>query len=205
MAGEFFQQRDPNTPWWYETPSLVSQTTHLTGFASSTESNPLDITPSVSSGYFEEDDGSNISEGSYGGPMSGGLGGGGNGSGGGVAAMPYSSAPVLAAPYQRTESNWSTASTIKDGQGNTSSAVNDVREVRYLLFMCVLYFYHVFLVLVNTKNVAHSQGSIKVFLKISFGSSTQWVAKKELPGASCICLYANESHLIFSLFVLLFS
>ena len=126
MASELFQQRDPNTPWWYETPSLVSQTTHLTGFASSTESNPLDITPSVSSGYFEEDDGSNISEGSYGGRMAGGLGGG--GSGGGLATTPYSSAPVIGTPYQRTESNWSTTSTIKDGQGNGGipSAVNDV-------------------------------------------------------------------------------
>ena len=70
MANDF-PSGGNSTPWWYETPSLVSQTTHLTAFASSTDSNPLDITPSVSSGYFEEDDGSNISEGSYGGHFSG--------------------------------------------------------------------------------------------------------------------------------------
>ena len=56
---------ESNTPWWYETPSLVSQSKHLEAFTSSNESNPFDITPSVSSGYFDEDDVSNISDGSY--------------------------------------------------------------------------------------------------------------------------------------------
>lgn len=56
---------ESNTPWWYETPSLVSQSNHMTAYNSSNESNPFDITPSVSSGYYDEDDGSNISEGSY--------------------------------------------------------------------------------------------------------------------------------------------
>jgi hypothetical protein len=37
----------------------------MTAYTSSNESNPFDITPSVSSGYYEEDDGSNISDGSY--------------------------------------------------------------------------------------------------------------------------------------------
>lgn len=115
MASELFQQGESNTPWWYQTPSLVSQATHLTAFTSSTESNPFDITPSVSSGYFEEDDGSNISEGSFGGRV----------------ATTYSSVPVVAAHYQRTDSNWST-STITEGRsvrvldGSSSSVVNDV-------------------------------------------------------------------------------
>lgn len=114
MASELFQQGESNTPWWYETPSLVSQTTHLTAFTSSTESNPFDITPSVSSGYYDEDDGSNISEGSSGGRV----------------ATTYSSAPLIA-PYQRTDSNWST-STITEGRSvrmlsdGSTSAVNDV-------------------------------------------------------------------------------
>ena len=55
---------ESNTPWWYETPSLVSQSKHLEAFTSSNESNPFDITPSVSSGYYE-DDGSIVSDGSY--------------------------------------------------------------------------------------------------------------------------------------------
>ncbi len=62
---------DLDTPWWYETPSLVSQSNHLEAFTSSNESNPFDITPSVSSGYFDEDDGSNVSDGSYPGHNSG--------------------------------------------------------------------------------------------------------------------------------------
>lgn len=96
MASEFVQQGESNTPWWYETPSLVSQTTHLTAFTSSTDSNPFDITPSVSSGYFDEDDGSNISDGSYGGRSA------------------HYNAPLVSA-CQRTDSNWSN-STITEGR-----------------------------------------------------------------------------------------
>ncbi len=126
MAGELFQQRDLDTPWWHETPSLVSQATHLTAFNSSTESNPFEITPSVSSGYFdEEDQNSNVSEGSVGG-------------GRGIASMAYASAPTVGPPYQRTDSDWSNASTITEGHhsahhsahhrtGDIASTVNDVR------------------------------------------------------------------------------
>lgn len=56
---------ESNTPWWYETPSLVSQSKHMTAYTSSNDSNPFDVTPSVSSGYYDEDDGSNISDGSF--------------------------------------------------------------------------------------------------------------------------------------------
>lgn len=37
----------------------------MTAYTSSNDSNPFDVTPSVSSGYCDEDDGSNISDGSY--------------------------------------------------------------------------------------------------------------------------------------------
>ena len=96
MASELAQQKEPNTPWWYETPSLVSQTTHLSAFASSADSTPFDVTPSVSSGYYDEDDSSNVSEGSY----------------GGRTAHGHTS---LISPCLRTDSNWSN-STITEGR-----------------------------------------------------------------------------------------
>lgn len=89
---------DSNTPWWYETPSLVSQTNHMSALTGSGESNPFDITPSVSSGYFDEDDASNISDGSY------------------TAHVHYMSGNgASAAGYHRTESNWSN-STLTNGK-----------------------------------------------------------------------------------------
>ena len=65
MANDLAPSGERNTPWWYETPSLVSQSSHMTAYTGSNDSNPFDITPSVSSGYFDEDDGSNISDGSF--------------------------------------------------------------------------------------------------------------------------------------------
>ena len=90
---------ESNTPWWYETPSLVSQSNHLEAFASSNESNPFDITPSVSSGYYDEDDGSNISDGSFPGHFSAVTGG-------------------HLGSNHRTESNWSGLAMINGRQGN---------------------------------------------------------------------------------------
>lgn len=86
---------ESNTPWWYETPSLVSQSKHMTAYTSSNDSNPFDVTPSVSSGYYEEDDGSIISDGSF----SAHPGAGGNG-------------------YHRTESNRSN-STLTNGRAGS--------------------------------------------------------------------------------------
>lgn len=65
MANDLAPSGERNTPWWYETPSLVSQSSHMTACTGSNDSNPFDITPSVSSGYFDEDDASNISDGSF--------------------------------------------------------------------------------------------------------------------------------------------
>ena len=46
-----------NTPWWYETPSLASQSTFSsnTYCTGTSQIDPFDITPSQSSGYYDED------------------------------------------------------------------------------------------------------------------------------------------------------
>ena len=102
MADEFAQLEVQDTPWWYETPGQQPQNTHHTAFTSSTDSktdsNPL-VTPSISSGYYDEDDGSNISESNVS-----------EGSYGGRAKM-----PAVSLCRRRTESNWSN-STIMEGQ-----------------------------------------------------------------------------------------
>ena len=98
---------ESNTPWWYETPSLVSQSKHMTAYTSSTDSNPFDITPSVSSGYYEEDDGSNISDGSFSAHHGG---AGGNG-------------------YHRTESNRSN-STLTNGRAGSNQVLVRIWTVK---------------------------------------------------------------------------
>ena len=46
-----------STPWWYETPSLVSQSTFSsnTYCTGTSQIDPFDITPSQSSGYYDDD------------------------------------------------------------------------------------------------------------------------------------------------------
>ena len=106
---------DSDTPWWHETPSLVSQTTHLTAYTGSTDSNPFDITPSVSSGYFDEDDGSNISDGSYSAHIGGYL-------------MGYP---------QATASSIDSSSTLKNGQQSLYHNSTDYENVVSILTLFV--------------------------------------------------------------------
>lgn len=110
---------ESNTPWWYETPSLVSQSKHMTAYTSSNDSNPFEVTPSVSSGYYEEDDGSNISDGSY--------------------SAHYNAGVSAGVSYHRTESNRSN-STLTNGRhgGGSNSTQALVRQwVDMLVLQCV--------------------------------------------------------------------
>ncbi len=95
---------ESNTPWWYETPSLVSQTTHMTAYTSSNDSNPFDVTPSVSSGYFD-DEGSVISDGSY--------------------SAHQSTANHAVTGYHRTESNRSNSTLTNGRHGSNQVLVSE--------------------------------------------------------------------------------
>lgn len=57
MATHQLSVNECNTPWWYETPSLASQSTFSSNtFCTGTSQiDPFDITPSQSSGYYDED------------------------------------------------------------------------------------------------------------------------------------------------------
>lgn len=57
MATHQLSLNECNTPWWYETPSLASQSTFSSNtFCTGTSQiDPFDITPSQSSGYYDED------------------------------------------------------------------------------------------------------------------------------------------------------
>lgn len=57
MATHQLSLNESNTPWWYETPSLVSQSTfsNNTYCTGTSQIDPFDITPSQSSGYYDED------------------------------------------------------------------------------------------------------------------------------------------------------
>ena len=96
---------ESNTPWWYETPSLVSQSKHMTAYTSSNDSNPFEVTASVSSGYYEEDDVSNISDGSY--------------------SAHFGAGNVGGQGYHRTESNRSNSTLTNGRQGSHQVLVSD--------------------------------------------------------------------------------
>lgn len=57
MATHQLSLNECNTPWWYETPSLVSQSTFSsnTYCTGTSQIDPFDITPSQSSGYYDEE------------------------------------------------------------------------------------------------------------------------------------------------------
>ena len=57
MATHQLSLNECNTPWWYETPSLASQSTFSsnTYCTGTSQIDPFDITPSQSSGYYDED------------------------------------------------------------------------------------------------------------------------------------------------------
>ena len=57
MATHQLSLNECNTPWWYETPSLASQSTfsNNTYCTGTSQIDPFDITPSQSSGYYDEE------------------------------------------------------------------------------------------------------------------------------------------------------
>lgn len=90
---------DSDTSWWQDSPGLISEASHMTTYTGSGECN---ITPRSSSGYYDEDDGSNISDGSY---------------SAGQFSMANASNP---ATHQRTEST----STLVNGQPTSYQVVS---------------------------------------------------------------------------------